>query len=223
MENLNLKKLLEKYDGFGKTYYSPFWGDVILDLEPGDSFVFKELNDYLAECPNKTLYDDGCFAPNGELAFFPSKEQRDWNVWAEEQEKIKEGQRVIKEGDYVEFVYEDLQLWGKATRLDTTTDGDRFVYIDEYCEGTKLLAHVDNDKVKKIDKFTPELLKTFDKVLVASVNKSAWYISNFGMILNNGTFECSNGAQWDCVLPYNNETSMLLHDKDAKIPDFYKY
>lgn len=223
MENLNLKKLLEKYDGFGKTYYSPFLGDVILDLEPGDSFVFKELNDYLAECPNKTLYDDGCFAPNGELAFFPSKEQRDWNVWAEEQEKIKEGQRVIKEGDYVELAYNGLQSWGKVTEVDMLDNGEPSFVVDQYCEGRRLLVAVANDKVKKIDKFTPELLKTFDKVLVASVNKSAWYISNFGMILNNGTFECSNGAIWDCVLPYNKETSMLLHDKDAKIPDFYKY
>lgn len=217
---MNLRKLLREYDGFGKTYYSPFLGDVILN-EEGDDFVFKEVNKYLAECSNKTLYEDGSFSPKGELAFFPSKEQRDWNVWVDEQKKIKESQRVIKEGDYVEFVYNAIQLWGKVTKVDVTDIGDTFVYVDEYCDGTKLLAKVDTDNVKKIDKFTPELLKTFDKVLVSSEPKSGWYISNFGIKLINGSFECSNGATWDYVLPYNNETNLLLRDTDTELPDFY--
>lgn len=215
---MNLRKLLREYDGFGKTYYSPFLGDVILN-EEGDDFVFKEVNNYLAECPNKTLYEDGSYCPKGELAFFPSKEQRDWNVWADEQKKIKESQRVIKKGDYVELIYRNSQSWGKVVEVDNI--GEPVFTVDQYCQGERILVNVGADKVKKIDKFTPELLKTFDKVLVSSEPKSGWYISNFGIKLINGSFECSNGATWDYVLPYNNETNLLLRDTDTELPDFY--
>lgn len=215
---MNLRELLRKYNGFGKKYYSPFLGDVILD-EINDNFFFEEVNEYLAECLNKMLYDDGCFCPNGELDIFPSKEQRDWNVWAEEQKKIIESSQVIKEGDYVELIYRNSQSYGKVTEVNNI--GEPSFTVDQYCESERILVNVGADKVKKIDTFTPTLLKTFDKVLVTNDPKQAWYISYFGMILNNGSFECSNGATWDYVLPYNNETNLLLRDTDTELPDFY--
>jgi len=222
MADFNLLELLREYDGFGKTYYSPFFGEVTLDEDNG-KLVFTDTDDNLCECPDyvKALYDDGKWSPDGELAVLPSREQRDWNVWAEEQKQLMSSSNKIKEGDYIKMTYNNKQSWGKVQEVDNLDSGTPTFVVDEQCEGMRILVNVNSKNIKKIDKFTPELLKPFDKVLVATKSKNAWYISHFGKIAHEDVIECANGTEWRYAIPYNKETSMLLHNKDAEIPDFY--
>ena len=214
MADFNLLELLREYDGFGKTYYSPFFGDVILDEENG-KIAFTDADDNLCECPYsiKTLNVDGKWSPDGELAVFPSREQRDWNVWAEEQKQLMSSSGKIKEGDYVIITYNNKQSWGKVQEVDNLDSGTPTFVVYEYCECKRIHVNVNSKNIEKIDKFTPELLHAFDKVLVtdASTTKISWYISYFGKIAFKDVIECTNGTEWKYVIPYNKET------------DFYKY
>lgn len=80
-ENINLCEILKEHEF--ETFYSPIYGDVYIDL----------LNDCIRiHIKDKCIYlsPNGKFwgFKNGECLLFPSKEQRDWNKWLEEQ-KLK--------------------------------------------------------------------------------------------------------------------------------------
>jgi len=85
-KELNLCELLKGHEE--ETFYSPIFGDV----------VFKEI--YTKELPlncigfpilvdvngeTEAFAITGQYFHNGECMLFPSKDQRDWNKWAEEQ------------------------------------------------------------------------------------------------------------------------------------------
>ena len=82
-ENINLCKLLKGHEG--ETFYSSAFGDV----------VFVEINTKNITYPIKirvigrSLYllltENGKWYYSAECVLFPSKNQRDWNKWAEEQ------------------------------------------------------------------------------------------------------------------------------------------
>lgn len=77
-ENIDLSKILKGYEG--ETFYSRCFGNVILidhvDLQFKAS---KEHDEIILE-----YYHKGNYSENGEQDLFPSKDQRDWNKWNEE-------------------------------------------------------------------------------------------------------------------------------------------
>lgn len=86
-ENINLSKILKGHEN--ETFYSPIYGDVHIDFGvSGDNenvlriYPAGEFSCYLPVSPNGYHFD---YPNRGEIIIFPSKNQRDWNKWIEEQ------------------------------------------------------------------------------------------------------------------------------------------
>jgi len=84
-ENLNLCELLKGHEG--ETFYSPIFGEVTLNrIEPKVTYPIMGTIDGVPGFV--TFSNDGkiyAHYKDGQVAIFPSKDQRDWNKWAEEQ------------------------------------------------------------------------------------------------------------------------------------------
>lgn len=83
-ENLNLCEILKGHEG--EIFYSPIYGDVRL-ISIKETFniypiVTVNINNESCTFTNLGKYRN---YENGECLLFPSKEQRDWNKWFEEQ------------------------------------------------------------------------------------------------------------------------------------------
>ncbi len=75
-ENINLCELLEGHEG--ETFYSPICGEVkFIEIN------LTNIHPIVTNCFN--LNSNGKWDNGGEVIIFPSKDQRDWNKWAEEQ------------------------------------------------------------------------------------------------------------------------------------------
>ena len=77
-ENINLYEILKGHEG--ETFYSPTFGNIKLSCIT-DVLYFEGINSTLSF----NVYVDGTYCKDGEICIFPSKEQRDWNKWVEEQ------------------------------------------------------------------------------------------------------------------------------------------
>ncbi len=75
-ENINLCELLKGHEG--KKFYTSIHGNVIL-MGINRAYDRPIITNHI------DLYPNGKFNENGECLLFPSKDQRDWNKWAEEQ------------------------------------------------------------------------------------------------------------------------------------------
>lgn len=88
-ENINLCEILKGHEG--ETFYSPMYGEV--KLIGTDSFIFPGNSNYPIIISRINGQDISNLCPNGhflnedrgECMLFPSKDQRDWNKWVEEQ------------------------------------------------------------------------------------------------------------------------------------------
>lgn len=85
-ENINLCEILKGHEG--ETFYSPLYGNIILDNIEGPYSAYPlSFKRRVSKMPSKqTFTSDGkpvkyC----AECLIFPSKDQRDWNKWLEEQ------------------------------------------------------------------------------------------------------------------------------------------
>ena len=76
MEKENLCEMLKGHEG--KTFYSPAFRIVILKEISNDYLRIKSVDKVI------NLYKDGKYDIHGECMLFPSKDQRDWNKWIEE-------------------------------------------------------------------------------------------------------------------------------------------
>lgn len=86
-ENINLCKILKGHEG--ETFYSPILGDLTFVCTIYPEVRFKtNAGDIWDINPNGKLYNN-----SDELCVFPSKDQRDWNKWAEENNKLFKGVR----------------------------------------------------------------------------------------------------------------------------------
>ena len=79
-ENINLCEILKGHEG--ETFYSPAYGQVCLSkvIQGGTIIVSASEYSSISMNPNGTLLFSA-----GECMIFPSKDQRDWNKWLEEQ------------------------------------------------------------------------------------------------------------------------------------------
>lgn len=87
-KDFNLYEILKGHEG--ETFYSPIYGDVHINFGvSGDNenvlrmYPAGEFSCYLPVSPNGYHFD---YSNSGEMIIFPSKDQRDWNKWIEEQE-----------------------------------------------------------------------------------------------------------------------------------------
>lgn len=86
-KDFNLYEILKGHEG--ETFYSPIYGDVHINFGvSGDNenvlrmYPAGEFSCYLPVSPNGYHFD---YSNSGEMIIFPSKDQRDWNKWIEEQ------------------------------------------------------------------------------------------------------------------------------------------
>lgn len=77
-ENINLREILKGHEG--ETFYSPTFGNIKLSFI-SDVLYFEGINSTLSF----NVDVNGTYCKDGEICIFPSKEQRDWNKWVEEQ------------------------------------------------------------------------------------------------------------------------------------------
>lgn len=75
----------------------------------------------------------------------------------------------------------------------------------------------------KTEKFNPNTLKPFDKVLVRDDNKDKWFCEFFSHKLGANIFRyiCISGGYKQCI-PYNDDTKHLVGTKD-EAPEYYRY
>jgi hypothetical protein len=208
---MNILKIIQKYYQNGDELYSPCFGEVIL-LNVSKSLIKVALKDDVEE---RSFYDDGCYTLGGECMLFPSKEQRDWNAWVNEQEQ-KKSVPTVKVGDYVA----DERVWGKV--VDIEKDGD--LIIEAKCLPGCGRYYAIPTLVKKLDYFDHKLLKPFDKVLVKKLGNgfySKWRIAHFDSINPEGGYFIEGGVCVDFCVPFNKETE-YIHGSLAAAPEFYR-
>jgi len=120
MEKLNLCEILKGHEG--KIFYSTLFGDVLFKKIDTRTEVFIK-----PICtPDGNFMSDGRFQPGGECVFFPSKDQRDWNKWAEEQKlkTPKTWQELIKTGK-VQKLWCQIELYERVdgVNIDKSNTG----------------------------------------------------------------------------------------------------
>lgn len=83
-ENINLCEILKGHEG--ETFYSPIYGNIKLHhIQLGQDYpiiFLDEDEDFVSCCKDGKLYNY-----TKECLIFPSKDQRDWNKWDEENNK----------------------------------------------------------------------------------------------------------------------------------------
>lgn len=76
-------------------------------------------------------------------------------------------------------------------------------------------------KIKK-ERFDPETLKTFDKVLVRDDTDETWYPEFFGYKKHDSMRVIGVSGMWDTCIPFNKETEHLVGTTE-EAPEFYRY
>lgn len=99
-ENINLCKILKGHEG--ETFYSHSFGEVKLGyVSPIQQYIRIDYDNSVYR-----LTIDGKIYEKGELDLFPSKNQRDWNKWVEEQKlKVPKTWSDMKECEVEVFSY----------------------------------------------------------------------------------------------------------------------
>lgn len=202
-EELNLVELLKDCPK-GTKFYSPIFGEV--ELHGINEYIYIETNQGV----RNMFYQNGQYYdyPSSECLLFPSKDQRDWNVWKEEQDKKKSN--TIKEGDYC------IDLNKEMYRI-VSINSDSYVLAMKLCNGKNYNYPIKD--LTKIDKYPINCFQPFDKILVRDANTGTWFPDFYGIKNNEEYHICVGGPSNQCI-PYNEETKHLLGTTE-KAPEFY--
>lgn len=84
MKELNLCEIIKGHEE--DVFYSPMWGDTYVAIFPGNGAICIMSADDTKMRLN--IHPDGKYENGGECLLFPSRDQRDWNKWIEQHEKI---------------------------------------------------------------------------------------------------------------------------------------
>ena len=214
---MNIAELLKQHAKKGDEFYTLLYGEVKLEeVKDGDygCIVFSEKG-----CGEQNVLNfDGTWNSEGECVIFPSRDQRDWNLWAEEQWKKLQDSKKFKVGDYVTFE----NGWGRICNVDE--DEEEVANVHVYGNKNNVMWFY-TDSLTKLTYFNLELLKPFDKVLVRDDNNDAdygnWRIAFFDSINPNGGFYLQCGMKADLCIPYNTDTEKLHNTRNPE-PEFYK-
>lgn len=210
---MNIAELIKKYCQKGDELYSPIFGTMKY------KGIIDSLNKIVVENVDNiesTFGFDGKKFEEGECCLFPSKEQRDWSIWAREQEQKK--YMDIHVGDYVT----DRRVWGKV--VDVKVNGDLIVLINCSHECGCGYYWTQTHLVEKLNHFDHKLLKPFDKVLVKNMKNGfygKWRIAHFDSINPQGGYFVESGACVDFCVPFNPETKSI-HGTLENAPEFYR-
>ena len=207
-ENLNLCEIL-KDTPKGTKLYTSIFGEVEFRCICNEIYSIETIRNDGAMV---SFMSDGRYwnYPTSECLLFPSKDQRNWNVWKEEQNKKK--LNTIKEGDYGITPYKEIY------RVKHIKDSD-------YCLAIRVNNGITcNYPIKdltKINKYPVEHFQPFDRVLVRNKDNYIWNIQCFERLTKTPEYKfyciCSSYVQ--CI-PYNEETKHLLGTTE-KAPEFY--
>jgi len=105
-EDINLCELLKGHEG--ETFYSSLLGEVtLLDIRAENNPIVIGNKYGITYC----LRSDGKFTESGESLIFPSKDQRDWDKWVEEQ-KLKTWNALVEQGRAKMFIASNLTTLG---------------------------------------------------------------------------------------------------------------
>lgn len=93
-KNINLCDILKGHEG--QYFYSPLYGDVRLEFLTNNKVVIGTSTHQFH------LNQFGKAVHKGEILLFPSKDQRDWNIWLEEQKSKapKTWNSLVESGKY---------------------------------------------------------------------------------------------------------------------------
>ena len=167
---------------------------------------FSRAGEYLSDCGE-------C----GECVLFPSRENKDWSTFNVEG-SFKVGDHVVNK--------ETGEAYFLPLKKSTETKGfwaKRVVFSSlDVCE--IFISEFMFDEYRKIEKFHPSLLNSFDMVLVRDTPKSIWFATLFSHLDNRNKDEpyvTCDGCHYTYCIPYNAETKDLLGTNNAE-PDFYK-
>lgn len=83
--NIDLYKILKGHSG--ETFYSPLIGDdvILIKTDNKDPFARGDITVKSIHSLDKYNFNkDGSYYRGGECMLFPSKNQRDWDIWIEE-------------------------------------------------------------------------------------------------------------------------------------------
>ena len=121
-------------------------------------------------------------------------------------------------------------IWVKGGKLAYTTGFTKEgVYLKGTGECTLFPSKDQRDWSKftapwyKKDKFDPNMLKPFDKVLGRNVSTDKWGCTLFSNINVDAAhkFHCV-GSYYKCCIPYNDDTKHLVGTTD-EAPEYYKH
>lgn len=217
-EELNLAELLKDCPK-GTKFYTPICGEVefvTVAINHSDYPIITRDSDDIKQI----FTEKGCYVYSrfAECVLFPSKEQRDWNVWKAEQKK----KHQYQVGDYIIFkgndnlnplVYKILDIDNTFYEIEAISDPK------EYTQSLSLFDPILENSIK-VNQFDPKWLKPFNRVLVRDKNMFQWRISYFNSLEDTAPFFNSiNGTYYQCI-PYNLETKHLVGTTE-KAPEFY--
>lgn len=95
-ENIDLREILKGHEG--ETFYSPIYGNLTYHPTLYPLVRFKTVTGVIFDInANGKVYEN-----SDELFVFPSKDQRDWNIWLEEQKSKapKTWNSLVESGKY---------------------------------------------------------------------------------------------------------------------------
>ena len=244
-ENIDLTKILKDCPK-GWKFYSSIYGDVAFREIKNDSV--NPIKFFLLDEDNIEKYGSctaqGLYAPyyKGECTFFPSKEQRDWSKFTApwyNPEKQDEDKKEINNFDVLPGLYKCVH------RMFDGTPNDRLLF--ETGNVYKCLSKHDRAKFEgsygqsiyfedpvvykhfipfksKVNKFDPNILQPFDKVLVRDTDFQNWSCGLFSHIVVFDYICKYNVGEilYTMCIPYNDETKYLVGTiKEA--PEYYRY
>jgi hypothetical protein len=207
-EELNLAELLKDCPE-GTLLYTPLIGEVEFDKIRYNTIYIK--HDGIGWCfTSKGHYLN---MKDAECLLFPSKDQRDWNVWKEEHDKKKEN--LFKVGDHAIDKDNDFDI----VVITKITDSDSVMVklidseFDSYSQ--------DLSNLTKIDKYPINRFQPFDEVLCRHSDKDKWKAHFFSHInTNDREYPFSATFDYRYCIPYNAETKHLVGTTE-EAPEFY--
>lgn len=206
-EELNLAELLKDCPK-GTKLYSPICGavELVATLSPVYDYQIKTTANHNYYYFTREGYYETSGTP--ECVLFPSKDQRDWNVWKAEQNKNK---NPFKVGDYV--IYRNNLIHIITRIIDNNNVVANFI-------NSTISTRLGTADLNKIDKYPIEHFKSFSPVLVRNSSSTKWTASYFSHYENPTHKFAANGRYYEQCVPYNEETKHLVGTiKEA--PEFY--
>lgn len=144
---LNLCKILKGHKG--ETFYSPTFGNVRLD------FIDK---DYIAvvsdeDTTSYKIFANGTYTKNGEICFFPTKDQKDWIKWDKENnhKTPKTWSELVVCNESIKQCISDLNYYATESIIKSALALLKIHQLIEACyDGNITNEEWENDDLKRI-------------------------------------------------------------------------